>query len=68
MVALHNDTNFDQEIQNGERIAQGILQFYMGQDFKEVDDLDDTSRGQGGFGSTGETITMSANDIVLENK
>lgn len=68
MVALHNDTNFDQEIQNGERIAQGILQFYMGQDFKEVDDLDDTSRGQGGFGSTGETIIMSANDIVLENK
>lgn len=54
MVALHNDTNFDQEIQNGERIAQGILQFYMGQDFKEVDDLDDTSRSTNGFGSTGQ--------------
>ena len=68
MVALHNDTGFDQTIQNGERIAQGILQFYMGQDYKLVDDLDETDRGEGGFGSTGETITttMSANDIVLE--
>lgn len=52
-VALHNDSNEEKIIEHEERIAQGILQFYMAQDFVEVDELDETNRGKGGFGSTG---------------
>ena len=53
MIAIHNDTQNKQYIENGERIAQGVLQHYMPMDFKEVDSLPDTDRGLNGFGSTG---------------
>lgn len=53
MVALHNDSNEVQCIESGERIAQGILQMYIPMVFKEVETLDKTDRGEGGFGSTG---------------
>lgn len=52
-VALHNDTNEEKIIENGERIAQGILQTYTVMRFEEVEDLSETERGIGGFGSTG---------------
>lgn len=52
-VALHNDTDQHQTITNGERIAQLILIPYYATDFEEVEDLDKTERGDGGFGSTG---------------
>ena len=52
-VALHNDKNIDQKIEKGERIAQAILQSYLPMNFIEVDSLENTDRGQGGFGSTG---------------
>ena len=54
-IALHNDTNEAQIINCNERIGQMILQDYYTMDFIEVDDLDETERGSGGFGSTGET-------------
>lgn len=54
IVALHNDTDEIQTIQAGERIAQLILLPYQDIDFKEVNELHDTDRGMGGFGSTGE--------------
>ena len=54
IVALHNDTDELQTIQAGERIAQLIILPYQDIDFKEVDELRDTDRGMGGFGSTGE--------------
>ncbi len=38
----------------GERIAQGVFVEYSRADFIEVDELDETERGTGGFGSTGE--------------
>jgi dUTP pyrophosphatase len=41
------------EIQQGERIAQLILQRVGHAEIVEVDDLEDTARGAGGFGSTG---------------
>jgi len=53
IVALYNDSFDEQVIHNGDRIAQ--LKFtkkYMPQ-LIEVDELDDTARGAGGFGSTG---------------
>lgn len=52
-VALHNDSGEYRTIANGERIAQGILQTYLCMNFTETDELPETGRGQGGFGSTG---------------
>ena len=53
IVALHNDTTETKTVQ-AERIAQLILLPYQTIDFKEVDELHDTERSIGGFGSTGE--------------
>ena len=54
IVALHNDTNYAQEINPGDRIAQLVFLPYINVDFCEVDKLDYTERGDGGFGSTGK--------------
>lgn len=51
-VALHNDSNEPQTITNGERIAQLVIMNYSVVSFEEVDELEDTERGTGGFGST----------------
>ena len=53
VVALHNDSNQIQTIQPGDRIAQMILLPYIPMIFQEVENLSDTDRGEGGFGSTG---------------
>ena len=53
IVALHNDTNHEQVINPKDRIAQMILMPYIPMLFKEVESLDETERGKGGFGSTG---------------
>ena len=52
-VALHNHSGKPQEVACGERIAQLVLAPYYAADFAVVDELDDTARGAGGFGSTG---------------
>ena len=52
-VALHNDSEFEQIVEPGERIAQLILMPYIPMIFEEVDELENTERGAGGFGSTG---------------
>ena len=54
MVSLHNHTNTIQEIDNGERIAQFVIVPFLKADFVLSDELDDTVRGAGGFGSTGK--------------
>lgn len=53
LVALHNDTDEIQYISQGERIAQLIFMPYLQSEFLEAEELDETSRGTGGFGSTG---------------
>ncbi len=53
MVALHNHSNTDQTISNGERIAQMVIMPFYKAEFSVVDELSDTERGTGGFGSTG---------------
>jgi dUTP pyrophosphatase len=53
IVALHNDTNDDQVIHNGDRIAQLVVMPFEEIYFQQVDKLDSTERGDGGFGSTG---------------
>ena len=53
MVALHNHSNIEQSIEQGERIAQIAFVPYIKGNFDIVDELDNTIRGTGGFGSTG---------------
>lgn len=53
MVALHNHSGTAQTVAAGERIAQLVIAPYIVADFEETDELSDTSRGEGGFGSTG---------------
>ena len=53
MVALHNHTNEEKTIEPSERIAQLVVAPFLKVDFNVVDDLDETDRGEGGFGSTG---------------
>ena len=53
MVSLHNHTNEVKEIDAYERIAQLVITPYLKANFEEVEELDDTERGTGGFGSTG---------------
>lgn len=54
MVALHNHSNTMQWVNPGERIAQLIIMPYVKVTFEEVEELSDTERGEGGFGSTGD--------------
>ncbi len=53
IVALYNQSLIPQKIEPGERIAQLIITPYIQGLFKVVDELSDTTRGEGGFGSTG---------------
>lgn len=53
MVALHNHSNEVQTIDKNERIAQLVVTPFLKVEFNEVEDLNDTVRGAGGFGSTG---------------
>jgi len=54
MVSLHNHSNTLQEIDNGERVAQIVIAPFLKVDFEIADELSDTVRGEGGFGSTGK--------------
>ena len=53
-VILFNHGNKDFTVQNNDRIAQMILTPILKIDFEEVDELPNTIRGVGGFGSTGK--------------
>lgn len=54
MVALHNHSKEERTIEPQERIAQFVVAPYMKVNYVEVEELDDTERGEGGFGSTGK--------------
>lgn len=54
LVAVHNDSEVTRSVRHGDRIAQILLQKRYDMDFEEVDELDTTGRGAGGFGSTGK--------------
>lgn len=53
MINLHNDSDSTYEIMKGDRIAQVVFMPFMA-DIQQVNNLDDTQRGSGGFGSTGK--------------
>ena len=52
-VILVNLSNEDFTIENGERIAQLVIAKHERAEWLEVEALSETSRGEGGFGSTG---------------
>jgi dUTP pyrophosphatase len=54
IVALHNDSETARVVTPQERIGQIIIQPYLNVEFDEADELSDTARGSGGFGSTGK--------------
>lgn len=54
IVPIYNDNPLgSKEIRHGEKIAQLVIHPLPQVIFKEVDNLDETERGEGGFGSTG---------------
>jgi dUTP pyrophosphatase len=53
MVVVFNHGDDDFEVQQGDRIAQLILEKIETPEVQEVDTLETTTRGRGGFGSTG---------------
>ncbi len=53
MVALHNHSTVETTVEPGERIAQMVITPFLAANFISADELNDTTRGTGGFGSTG---------------
>ena len=53
-VPLHNDSDVERPVTAGERIAQLVIMPFLAVDFEETDELSDTARSTGGFGSTGK--------------
>ena len=52
-VALHNHSKYEQTIEPYERVAQLVILPYAFARFEETEELSQTGRGEGGFGSTG---------------
>ena len=52
-VCLHNHSEIPATVEHGERIAQLAIVPFLKADFELSDELSDTVRGAGGFGSTG---------------
>ena len=55
IVALHNHGKDEVTVVKGERVAQIVFTPYYAADFLETDELPETTRGTGGFGSTGRS-------------
>ena len=53
-IILFNHSKEEFVVRNNDRIAQMVLMPVLKIDFEEVDNLPDTLRGSGGFGSTGK--------------
>lgn len=54
IVALYNDSKTPQRISHGDRVAQLVMIPILSIEFNVVDELSETNRGSGGFGSTGK--------------
>lgn len=53
-LILENTGDVDLIVGAGERVAQGVLAAVIQAEFQEVEELSETERGTGGFGSTGK--------------
>jgi dUTP pyrophosphatase len=61
---LFNFSDKEFQIKTGDRIAQLIIEKITETEIEEVEDLDQTERGAGGFGSTGVSEKIINNDSV----
>lgn len=65
MLPLRNmDPWHDAKVERGERVAQMVLLEYATCECVEVDELDSTERGEGGFGSSGVTMVDLDGEVV----
>lgn len=53
MVPLHNHSRMAVDVAHGERIAQMVITPFLTAEYMLTDELNETERGEGGFGSTG---------------
>ena len=53
-LALHNDGEVSRTVVPGQKVAQLVVVPFLAVEFDEVEELSDTVRGAGGFGSTGK--------------
>lgn len=54
VVKLYNNSNKDYRVEKGQKISQLVLLPIITPELELVDELEDTERGSGGFGSTGK--------------
>ena len=54
IVAMHNDSDSARTVKVHQKIAQMIVMPFLPLEFEEVEELSETTRGAGGFGSTGK--------------
>lgn len=54
LVGLHNLGDEPQTFESGDKVAQMLIQKFEHPTLVEVEELDETARGEGGFGSTGK--------------
>ena len=54
MVMLHNHSSVPQTVEHGERVAQMLITPVLTPAYESAEELSDTVRGAGGFGSTGK--------------
>lgn len=54
IVAIHNDSEEERTIQPKDRMGQLVVMPYLAVEFEEFEELGETARGEGGFGSTGK--------------
>ena len=66
VILFNLDSTTAFEVSKGDRIAQLILEKISMAGIEEVQELDDTVRGAGGFGSTGvsESVAVTATDTA----
>ena len=57
-VLLVNHGKMDYEVQKGDRIAQLIVERIDDQEWREVEELEETERAEKGFGSTGKGLEL----------
>lgn len=62
-ILLFNFGRESFQIKRGDRVAQLILEQVILADVEEVNDLEETIRGEGGFGSTGVTATKKQRTV-----
>lgn len=54
IIALHNHSDTEQKVEPNERVAQMVVTEFVRCEYEETENLDETDRGVGGFGSTGK--------------